>query len=99
MDSSAPEDSAESNNDALTGNEYMAKRQRTDASEVTNPWHMGIFFFERYVCESARVAFFFAHLREAPSLINRVQDRVLALLLLKFQIKIWDIIDFFCHGV
>ena len=30
--------------------------------------------------------------------MDRVQDRVLALLLLKFQIKIWDIIDFFVTG-
>jgi len=44
------------------------------------------------------VAHFFTHSREAPSLMDRVQDRVLALLLLKFQIKIWDIIDFFVTG-
>ena len=43
MDSSAPEDSAESNNDAHNGNEYTQKKQRTNASEVTNPWLMGIF--------------------------------------------------------
>ena len=42
MDSSALEDSAETNNDAHTGNEYMQKKQRTDASEVTNPWLMAI---------------------------------------------------------
>ena len=43
MDSSALEVSAEVNNDSNTGNEYMQKKQRTDASEVTNPWLMRIF--------------------------------------------------------
>ena len=43
MDSPALEVYAETNNDAHTGNEYMHKKQRTDASEVTNPWLMGIF--------------------------------------------------------
>ena len=51
MDSSALEDSAETNNDAHTGNEYMQKKQRTDASEVANLFFMGIFsskvMFER----------------------------------------------------
>ena len=46
MDSSALEDSGETNNDAHTGNEYMQKKQRTDASEVTNPWLMRIFCSE-----------------------------------------------------
>jgi hypothetical protein len=35
--------SAETKDNALTGNEYMQKKQRTDASKVTNPWLMGIF--------------------------------------------------------
>ena len=44
MDSSALAVSAETKDDALTGNEYMQKKkQRTDASKVTNPWLMGIF--------------------------------------------------------
>ena len=59
--------------------------------------HEGI-FFERFVCASVSVPHFFTHSREAPSLIDRVQDRVLALLLLKFQIKLWDILDFFVTG-
>ena len=42
MDSSALEVYADINNDAHTGNEYMKKKQRTDASEVTNPWLMAI---------------------------------------------------------
>ena len=55
-------------------------------------------YFERFVWASVSVAHFFTHSREAPSLMDRVQDKVLALLLLKFQIKIWDIIDFFVTG-
>jgi hypothetical protein len=43
MASPALEVSAEINKDAHTGNECMNKKQRTDASEVTNPWLMGIF--------------------------------------------------------
>jgi hypothetical protein len=43
MDSSALAVSAETKDDALTENEYMQKKQRTDASKVTNPWLMGIF--------------------------------------------------------
>ena len=43
MASPALEVSAEINNDAHTGNEYMKKKQRTDASEVTNSLLMGIF--------------------------------------------------------
>ena len=43
MQSSALGDSAETKDNALTGNEYMQKKQRTDASKVTNPWLMGIF--------------------------------------------------------
>ena len=43
MQSSALGDSAENKDNALTGNEYMRKKQRTDASKVTNPWLMGIF--------------------------------------------------------
>ncbi len=42
MDSPALEVYAETNNDAHTGNECMQKKQRTDASEVTNLWLMGI---------------------------------------------------------
>ena len=42
MDSSALEVYAQTNNDAHTGDEYMLKKQRTDASEVTNLWLMGI---------------------------------------------------------
>jgi len=51
MDSSALEVYAQTNNDAHTGDEYMLKKQRTDASEVTNPWLVRIFcskdMFER----------------------------------------------------
>ena len=43
MDSSALEVYVETKDDALTGNEYMQKKKRTDASKVTNPWLMGIF--------------------------------------------------------
>ena len=43
MESSALGVSAETKDDALNGNEYMQKKQRTDASKVTNPWLMGIF--------------------------------------------------------
>ena len=42
MDSSALEVYAQTNNNAHTGDEYMLKKQRTDASEVTNLWLMGI---------------------------------------------------------
>jgi hypothetical protein len=37
MDSPALEVYAETNNEAHNGNECMQKKQRTDASEVTNP--------------------------------------------------------------
>jgi len=51
MDSSALEVYAQTNNDAHTGDECIQKEQRTDASEVTNPWLMVIFcskdMFER----------------------------------------------------
>ena len=43
MDFSALAVSAETKDDALTGNEYMPKKLMTDASKVTNPWLMGIF--------------------------------------------------------
>ena len=43
MDSTALEVSAEANNDAHTGNEYMHRKQIIDASKVTNPWLMRIF--------------------------------------------------------
>jgi hypothetical protein len=43
MDSPALAVSAETKDDALTENEYMQKKQRIDASMVTNPWLMGIF--------------------------------------------------------
>ena len=43
MDSPALEVYAETNDDALTGNENMQKKLRTDALEVTNPWLMVIF--------------------------------------------------------
>ena len=49
MDSSALEVSAETKDDALTENEYMQKKQRIDASKVTNPWLMGI-FCSKYMC-------------------------------------------------
>ena len=43
MDSPALEVYAETNSNVHTGNAYMQKKLRTDASEVTNPWLMGIF--------------------------------------------------------
>jgi len=43
MDSSALGVSAETKDDALTGNEYMHKKKRTDALKVTNPWLMGTY--------------------------------------------------------
>ncbi len=43
MESPALEVYTETNNGAHTGNEYMNKKQRTDASEVTNLFFMGIF--------------------------------------------------------
>ena len=54
--------------DVLTENEYIQKKQMIEASKVTNPWLIGIFFFEIYVFGSVRVAHFFTHSREAPSL-------------------------------
>ena len=42
MDSSALEVYAQTNNNAHTGYEYMLKKQRSDASEVTNLCLMGI---------------------------------------------------------
>ncbi len=50
MDSSALGVSAETKDDALPENEYVQKKkQRIDASEVTNPWLMGI-FSSKYMC-------------------------------------------------
>ena len=49
METTALGVSAETKDDALTGNEYMQKKQRIDASEVTNPWLMGI-FSSKYMC-------------------------------------------------
>ncbi len=43
METTALGVSAETKDNALTGIEYMQKKQRTDASKVTNPWLMGIF--------------------------------------------------------
>ena len=43
MDTPALEVSAETNHNAHTGNEYTQKKQRTEASEVTDSWLMGIF--------------------------------------------------------
>ena len=43
METTALGVSAETKDDALTGNEYVPKKLRTDASKVTNPWLMGIF--------------------------------------------------------
>jgi hypothetical protein len=61
MESSALGVSAETKDDALTGNEYMQKKkQRTDASKVTNPWLMGIFTSKDM----------FLRVCEAPSLVD-----------------------------
>ena len=38
METTALGVSAETKDDALTGNEYMPKKLRTDALKVTNPW-------------------------------------------------------------
>jgi hypothetical protein len=43
MDSTALEVNAEAKINARTGNEYTKKKQKTDASEVTNPGLMRIF--------------------------------------------------------
>ena len=88
MDSSALEDSAETNNDAHTGNEYMQKKQRTDASEVTNPWLMGICCWKDMCVGVVRLYTFLTHSRKAPSRVDRVQYTDLAAVLRLFIIKL-----------
>ena len=58
----------------------------------------GDVLFERYVCESARAALFFAHLREALILLGHLNYTWLASKLLPDQIKLWNIFDFFPTG-
>ena len=48
--------------------------------------------FERYVCVSVRVAHFFAHSREAPSLVDQVQYTDLAGVRGNDVTKLWDIL-------
>ena len=78
MDSSALEDSAETNNDAHTGNEYMQKKAEDRRFQGNQSLAHGNILFERYVFKSLRDAHFFTHSREAPSLKDRVQDTDLA---------------------
>ena len=66
MDSVALEVFAETDNDAYTGYEYMQKKQRTDAAEVTNPWLMGIFCSKDVCVGVVRVAHFFRTLEKLP---------------------------------
>ena len=55
---------------------------------------------ESYVCESVRVAHFFTHSREAPSLVDRLQYTDLAPGCRQVVRKIWDVINnsFTGHG-
>ena len=54
--------------------------------------------FERYVCVSVRVAHFFTHSREAPSLMDGVQCTDLAAGCGRFSTKLWEIYYIFFTG-
>ena len=88
MESSALGVSAETKDDAPTRNEYIQKKQRTDASKVTNPWLMGIFCSKDMFEIVWGLHSFFTLLREAPSLVDRLYDTGLASRLLSAQMKL-----------
>ena len=66
MDSPALEVSAETNHNAHTGNEYTQKKQRTEASEVTDSLLMGIFWWKVLCFGVVRVAHFLRTLAKLP---------------------------------
>ena len=98
MDSSSLAVSAETKDNALTGNEYMQKKTKNRRFQGNQSLAHGNILFERYVFESLRDAHFFTHSREAPSLVDNVYDATLALDHPSFQIKVWDIVHNFVTG-
>ncbi len=98
MDSSALAVSAETKNDALTGNEYMQKRTKDRRFQGNQSLAHGNILFEICVFGSVRVAHFFTHSREAPGLVGRLNDVTLARVHPVFQIKIWEMFYFVVTG-
>jgi len=78
MDSPELEVSAETNPNAHTGNEYTQKKTEDRSFRGNQSLAFGDILFERYVWESLRVAHFFTHSREAPSLVGRLNETRLA---------------------
>ncbi len=66
MDSPALEVSAETNRNAHTGNEYTQKKQRTEASEVTDSWLIRMFCWKVLCFGVVRVAHFLHTLAKLP---------------------------------
>jgi hypothetical protein len=57
----------------------ICKKAEDRRCEFTNPWLMAEdILFERCVCGSGEGCTIFTHSREAPSLVNRVEDTDLA---------------------
>ncbi len=98
MDSSSLAVSAETKDDALTGNEYMRKKTKDRRFQGNQSLAHGNILFERYVFESLRVAHFFTHSHEAPSLVGPLNDAALARVNPVFQIKIWEMFYFVVTG-
>jgi len=98
MDSSALAVSAETKDNALTGNEYMQKKTEDRRFQGNQSLAHGNILFAIYVFESVRVAYFFTHSRKAPSLKDRVQDTDLAAGCRQVLIKFWDIPCVFICG-
>ncbi len=88
MDSSALEDSTETDNDAHTGNEYMQKKAEDRRFRGNQLLAYGDMLLERYVFGSGEVVHFLTHSRKAPSRVDRVQYTDLAAVRRLFTIKL-----------
>ena len=74
MESSALGVSAETKDDALTGNEYMQKKTEDRRFQGNQSLAHENILFEICVFGSVRVAHFFTHSHEASSLVGRLSD-------------------------
>ncbi len=72
METTALGVSAETKDDALTGNEYMQKKTEDRRFRGNQSLAHGNIFFEIYVFGSVRVAYFFTRSREASSMVGRL---------------------------
>ena len=88
MDSPTLEVYVETNNEAHNVNECMQKKAEDRRFRGNRSLAHGDILFERSVFGSVRVALFFTHSLEAPSLEDRVQDTTVARIFPRFLIKL-----------